>query len=231
MGPGTVTDENEVIRLPNPPTKKWVTFQDWDEEALEYRSTSADEYQSSSGDESSHIRSNNNCFVSSDYRSGASGRTMQHSISANVLSNSQLSSSVSSDSSFGSCGEGSKYDPSRRKSAVDFNASFGGTDRTGGAAGVRTIWHNAQPKKYDLQSRRFSGPSFFTEELEDINLSPETSSNTLSTSKYAAFDELRHIENYGAPPGNVPRQLGWSRDVLGEQEKESRQNKVSGFIF
>lgn len=228
MGPGSVIDENEVIRLPFPPTKKWVTFRDWDEEALEYRGTSADEYQSSSGDEATHIRSNN----SSEYRA-TPGRFMQPSYSAQ----SQLSSSVSSDSSFGSCGDGTnKYEANRRKSSQvdvrDFNASFGGTDRQGGAAGQRTMWQNVPNKKYDLQARRFSGPSYFSEELEDINLS--SPSAQLSTSKYAAFDELRTMQNYGAAQGtegSAPTQLGWSRDVLGEEEKESRQNKVSGFIF
>lgn len=226
MGPGTVIDENEVIRLPNPPTKKWVTFQDWDEEALEYRATSADEYQSSSGDEATHIRSNN----SSEYRP-TPGRFMQ--LSSSGISTSQLSSSVSSDSSFGSCGEGNKYEANRRKSTQvdvrDFNASFGGTDRQGGAAGQRTMWQNVPNKKYDLQARRLSGPSYFSEELENINFS--SSSVQLSTSKYAAFDELRTMQNYGAAQGSAPTQLGWSRDVLGEEEKERRQNKVSGFIF
>jgi len=225
MGPDDKTI-NEVIRLPNPPTKKWVKFQDWDEEALEYRRPSVDELAGSSGDESS----------SSHYRTTTTdGRPLRHSTAGLLSSSSQLSSSVSSDSSFGSCGDGGGKcffgggGDGKKKSAMNFSASFGGTDREGGAAALRSIWPNCGNGNGNLdderQRRRGSGPSYLIDELENIDLS--ATGPPLPTSKYAAFDELR---NSRGPEG---AQLGWSHDVLGREDVRDKRPpaKVSKYVF
>lgn len=101
MGPGSKSLSQDVaIRLPNPPTKKWVKFQDCEDQERvtsdEFRA--ADEYQSS-------------------------GNAMRRS--SNSFSSSSLSSSVSSNSSFGSCMEVGKSS----KSSFDFGANFGERER------------------------------------------------------------------------------------------------------
>ena len=113
--------EDEMIRLPNPPTKKWVKFQDWDEEALQFREATAP-------------------------------AAAAAALPPRNLSSSQLSTSASSDSSFGSVGDGCVRRPpaggsihkkpaaAAARGPVDFSASFGGTDKAGGAAALRSAW-------------------------------------------------------------------------------------------
>ena len=109
------------IRLNPPPTKKWVKFADWDEEALEYSSP-------------------------------VGRRHSSHDVSV-------LSSSISSETSLGSAGEGGKSmsQLSNFSASLDepspptmFNASFGGYMQNGDAATLRTMFQPPSRKSSSL---------------------------------------------------------------------------------
>ena len=216
-----MADRLQDIRLNPPPTKKWVTFADWDEEALEYSSSPPAAAQPTP----------------------MGRRHSLHDLSA------QLSSSVSSETSLGSAGEGGNKSMSQLSNfsaSVDetspptmFNASFGGYRQNGDAATLRTVFTapsrktstlitaSSQPTTSSAESVRsdssvgspptrirfssFNELKSFTSNLSELNMDgriasdPSKSTDSGEEAKYSAFDNVREGGAY----------LGWSNDVLG----------------
>ena len=194
-------------RLNPPPTKKWVKFQDYDEEALLYKTID-------------RRRSTNDIFT--------------------------LSSSLSSESSFGSTGEGGKSysrlsNPCLEEEKKDFifNSSFGGYKQNGDAATLRTMFEPPS-RKSSLLQRVPTGSSF----CSDDSISPLWSPNVKlkfvafdevrsqekrsaeinfdEMSKYSAFDEIRRSGVVGS---------GWSTDLIGEISSGLREEIKVNFTL
>lgn len=193
----------EHIRLNPPPTRKWVKFQDWDEEALQFQSRER--------------------------------RHSSHDLSF-------LSSSVSSESSLGSTGEGRKsfsavsnMSASQEEKDFAFNSSFGGYMQNGDAAALRSLFQPLSRKSSVL--RRIPTDSSISSADSILSTSPVRikftsfdevrSSETIRSgetsleerSRYEAFNEVRRDGVY----------LGWSNDVLGTTLGWSEDIKV-GYI-
>jgi len=188
----------EPIRLNPPPTRKWVKFTDWDEEALEY--------------------------------------TMQRRHSAQDT----LSSSVSSETSLGSAGEGSgksrllaSMDEPAGPKALAFNASFGGYTQNGDPAAIRSVFKPPKRSASIQVPRALSAevaaspPVRFSafkevdetqeEEAEQQTVGQRRDSTSDESSRYSAFDGVRREGVY----------LGWSNNVLGTEYGWSENIKTA----
>ena len=110
------------MRLNPPPTRKWVTFQDWDEEALEYKESVRRHSGLDITNLSSSVSSDTGSLGSDGAGSGGHRRRFAN-----------LSSSSSPPPPGISSGE-------KTSQAIVFNSSFGGYTQNGEAATLRTMF-------------------------------------------------------------------------------------------
>ena len=117
-----MASKSKIVELDPPQRRKWIKFGDLDEEALEFRQ--------------SHEKG---------IAMSVSNPSISSSISSMTFSsNSDINSSVSSDSLdySGKLRRKSAIEQEPYKPPIEFNASFGGTNLNGEAAGLQASWLN-----------------------------------------------------------------------------------------
>ena len=198
-----MASSGRALQLDPPQRRRWVKFGDWDEQALE-------------------LRANADNPIPMAVSNPSISSSMASVSSVTLSSNSEIASSLSSDSLDYSeiFRRMTVLDQIKNRPPVEFNASFGGIALNGEAAGLRASWLN--PNQLKSIEKSILTPSFYFDESEILLSSYLSSSVNDKNLRYSAFAELEENKDFSR---------GWSRSWRGEECKDGEQVLIILFII